>query len=1020
MLILLIIMAGGYLELAQIAFIDFMIPTQLDVQNDFALTAALNEVKSSASFVNVVQHRASIAGLFTVFFLFEDTSGNGLLTPETLQQMCIAENEVIATDDFLLYCITQENLGLDTNCNALSTSRALTTAFYDTRECIVLGEEEFNEKKTAFLASPLAAQALDSIINPTVARSTILLGGPLGKDSPPGIDFDEVEELFIEPQAADGYSTIMDTIKFGIFDTFGITDNIFSQGFRNKKFERSGVDIRIHGFHLEFIEFQTVVQVDSLISGGSFAVVTTLVYLYTRSCFFSFIAMIAVAMSVFVGLFLYAVVFQIDYFNNLHIVVLFIILAIGANNIFVLVDAWRQSEAAITEEIEVERLKGERNDEVKSEKKELSRIEIGVTSNGEQEKIEYDADDYEVPEDEILRRRLTYAYKRSSLSVANTAMTTFLAFVATSVSDLAPIAAFGVFAGLVIFVNLIYMLNVHPATLMVYHVYIYLPRKKKKDLKNPPGSRLFAAEGGVSKRAWIDRQFDKYIYYMNNSHFAKFALLITVTYGVTMTYFAFQLETPTSVESNFGDDHMFTGFQDDFNGLFGGTNNDTLSDATAVFGIKGLDNEGVPRFSTDSFRGNPIYDENFEVFTEASQQFLLDYCAELRVRSCDVSEGVSAEGCTFKTLYNPTSISCWIEVYRLFHAADTESNGEFPFTTFISGDPTGTSEEEVFLDIKKFIQSVFIPGVNPLGGSRFARNVGVVDNVIKFTTFSFQQSMQEDQPLTVKQPVIGLMNDMTNEFRQFATDSDLPGMTSTFQTSFDYVWQHTEEALVAGLYEGMAISLAASFLVVLSGTRNFIVSVYAILGVGAIVMCVLGTIERFGFQLGTAEALAGVMVIGLAVDYTVHLGHMFVHSRKYLAEHDISDLAKENDKEHKSRIVQSLVDDENEVGKKNFEPRTDIYNEDMVHFAVDRMGVTILAGAVTTFCSGIFLLLCTLAFFTKMAILIVLTVIYSTLYAFLFFVPMLRLFGPGIKNKKRHQLIKQGAVEEGGIKKVTV
>lgn len=46
----------------------------------------------------------------------------------------------------------------------------------------------------------------------------------------------------------------------------------------------------------------------------------------------------------------------------------------------------------------------------------------------------------------------------------------------------------------------------------------------------------------------------------------------------------------------------------------------------------------------------------------------------------------------------------------------------------------------------------------------------------------------------------------------------------------------------------------------------------AIWSVGAIVAAVLGMCQRLGWELGTGEAIAGVMVIGLAVDYTIHLG----------------------------------------------------------------------------------------------------------------------------------------------------
>ena len=71
------------------------------------------------------------------------------------------------------------------------------------------------------------------------------------------------------------------------------------------------------------------------------------------------------------------------------------------------------------------------------------------------------------------------------------------------------------------------------------------------------------------------------------------------------------------------------------------------------------------------------------------------------------------------------------------------------------------------------------------------------------------------------------------------------------------------------------------------------------------------------------------------------------------------------------------------------------YNADMVEFSVRKMTSAIIAGATTTFFAGVFLLICTISFFVKMAALIVLTIVYSVTFAFFFFVSMLRLLGPG-------------------------
>lgn len=72
-------------------------------------------------------------------------------------------------------------------------------------------------------------------------------------------------------------------------------------------------------------------------------------------------------------------------------------------------------------------------------------------------------------------------------------------------------------------------------------------------------------------------------------------------------------------------------------------------------------------------------------------------------------------------------------------------------------------------------------------------------------------------------------------------------------------------------------SFPCAFLVLIASTWNIVTSLWAILTVAAIVACVLGSVKAlFGWGLGIAESIAAVIVIGLSVDYAVHLAHMCV------------------------------------------------------------------------------------------------------------------------------------------------
>lgn len=82
---------------------------------------------------------------------------------------------------------------------------------------------------------------------------------------------------------------------------------------------------------------------------------------------------------------LYKSVFMIDFYNTLHTLVIFIVLGISADDVFVLYDAWKQSEHI----------------------------------------VEYEGN---------LRKRMAYAWRRAAHAMFITSSTTCLAFLSTSLS----------------------------------------------------------------------------------------------------------------------------------------------------------------------------------------------------------------------------------------------------------------------------------------------------------------------------------------------------------------------------------------------------------------------------------------------------------------------------------------------------------------------------------------------------------------------------------------------------------
>ena len=176
---------------------------------------------------------------------------------------------------------------------------------------------------------------------------------------------------------------------------------------------------------------------------------------------------------------------------------------------------------------------------------------------------------------------------------------------------------------------------------------------------------------------------------------------------------------------------------------------------------------------------------------------------------------------------------------------------------------------------------------------------------------------------------------------------------------------------------GLAITFPVAFIVLLIATGSLIGSCFGIVAIFNIVVSVLGFCKAImGWYLGIGETIAAVMIVGLSVDYVVHLGHMFL-------EHTATS---ESAFPSAYRWPWTKQGDEIPLRRGRREAR--------FHFASVAMGSTVLGGAGTTFGAGMIMFACQFAFFFKFAVLIAVTIFYSLMYSLFFFMPLMAIFGP--------------------------
>jgi len=119
----------------------------------------------------------------------------------------------------------------------------------------------------------------------------------------------------------------------------------------------------------------------------------------------------------------YVELLMIDYFSTLHNLVVFIVLGISADNAFVIFDAWKQSNNI----------------------------------------LEFEGN---------FRKRIAYSFKRAFAAIIVTSSTTCVAFLSNGFSKIMPIKAFGIYAAIIIPVNLIIISIMFPPMLIFYDKYL--------------------------------------------------------------------------------------------------------------------------------------------------------------------------------------------------------------------------------------------------------------------------------------------------------------------------------------------------------------------------------------------------------------------------------------------------------------------------------------------------------------------------------------------------------------------
>ena len=145
---------------------------------------------------------------------------------------------------------------------------------------------------------------------------------------------DQIDEMFDE---------FLDDLEQRLFDLLGMEAPSPLQTEYSDFGELDNLEVLLYNPELAERETSRVVMADFMWAGLSILSVWVYMLIHLGSVFLSLIGIVEIFMSFPVALFFYKPLFQIDFFNEMNLLVIFILLGIGADDIFVFTDAYKQS-----------------------------------------------------------------------------------------------------------------------------------------------------------------------------------------------------------------------------------------------------------------------------------------------------------------------------------------------------------------------------------------------------------------------------------------------------------------------------------------------------------------------------------------------------------------------------------------------------------------------------------------------------------------------------------------------------
>ena len=620
-------------------------------------------------------------------------------------------------------------------------------------------------------------------------------------------------------------------------------------------------------------------------------VIIIILAFYLKSCIMVTVTVLNVLFSITVAYFFYHVVFRFEFFPFVNLMVILLLIAICADDIFVMYDSWEDAKRDIPEKKndsgnsldgtaekemsnedikqDVEMNSMERNSKCSDEEKEAKSTEetTPVEDVDVEENIHADTEDYNFCEclnkkdeetaelEDYLEAWMRVTFKHGSASILVTSLSTASALFANYVSKVIVIRCFGIFAMTAVLCNLALMVTWIPAFLVINEKYQRAVKCCTKTNTTKFGAKIEKFTTLLVK--YKNKVFEEYLpFIISKIWYVWIGLFSLIGIGGIVAMFIVPgLQLPSSVHFPlFPSDNTFEKYNSELKWEFEFENPDS-SDSMGLVFLWGLDNEDNSN-SLDPFdKGTLVLDENVNFFHETSQRYFINFCEKMKNQSF-VRGDFRDIDCAYTLYWDILAGQCPVMN---------------PLLNTQCCDTRIPANESLYEDcLPRLTLFAGLSGQSPWIGQHFYQQD---INKVKVLIHTIKATQYWTADYNIMDDLYKELDDFTSEALEYSPTDLNEGW---FHGGFSFYDLQSE--LARGTYTSLAISLSIAFFFILITTLNLLMSIYAIIGITLCICTTIGCLVLMGWELNIVESSIFTLAVGLSIDFTIHYGVAYVHS----------------------------------------------------------------------------------------------------------------------------------------------